>query len=88
MLGNSWVAKQLAAFQEGLSSTELLSGLWKHEIGLNSHTVAVLYEMLQQFTCLHERGSLKKVKLSQQQAVEAHRVVRRRGSHIFWTISS
>jgi hypothetical protein len=28
----------------------------------------------------------KKVKLSLQQAVKAHKIVRRRGSHIFWTI--
>jgi hypothetical protein len=31
---------------------------------------------------------VKKVKQSLQQALEVHRIVRRRGSHIFWTVNS
>jgi hypothetical protein len=30
----------------------------------------------------------KEIKISLQQTMEAHRVLRRRGSHIFWTIGS
>jgi hypothetical protein len=42
---------------------------------------------LQNFTCLTPVVKMK-VKLFLQQALEAHRIVKRQGSHIFFTVGS
>jgi hypothetical protein len=50
-----------------------------HEAGLHCHLVIHTENLL----TLPRKKKKKKAKLSLQQALEAHRVVRRRGSHIF-----
>jgi hypothetical protein len=56
---------------------------------LNTHRPPELCDSPDQATHYHiSEGYFIKVKLSLKQAVEAHRIVRRRGSHIFYTIGS